>query len=51
MIWRLAQLTDNPDCYHHYMIDVDNVRRFDTQETALPSDPEILAAVLAALFD
>lgn len=51
VIWRLAQLCDDPREYHHYLINEENVRRFDSQETALPSDPEILATLLTALMD
>ena len=51
VIYRLAQLTDQPNEYHHYLVDIENVKRFDSMETALPSDPEILATMLTALMD
>ena len=51
VIWRLAQLADNPDLYHHYIIDEANILRFKTREAALPSDSQILACVLTALMD
>ena len=51
VVWRLAQLLDDPAVYHPFLIDSGNAERFETVETALPSDSEILATMLTALMD